>query len=43
MFRERLIQDEQQARQAAEWLTESELGASKVFLWVAARLVAAGG
>ncbi|MDA3625441.1 hypothetical protein OU415_08335 [Saccharopolyspora sp. WRP15-2] len=38
-----LIQDEQQARQAADWLTESGLGDPKVFRWVAARLVAAGG
>ncbi|WP_052371773.1 hypothetical protein [Amycolatopsis taiwanensis] len=35
-----LIQDEQQARRAADWLTASELGDPKVFLWVAAMLVA---
>jgi hypothetical protein len=35
-----LIQDEQQARRAADWLTASHLGDPKVFLWLAAMLVA---
>ena len=34
-----LIQDECEARVAAEWLTASGLGDPKVFLWVAAKLV----
>lgn len=34
-----LIQDEEQARGAAEWLTASKLGDPKVFLWVAAVLM----
>ncbi|OUC98719.1 hypothetical protein CA984_05990 [Streptosporangium minutum] len=33
-----LIQDEQDARQAAQWLTDSGLGDPKVFLWAAALL-----
>ncbi|WP_202918681.1 hypothetical protein [Saccharothrix deserti] len=35
-----LVQDEWEARAAAEWLTASGLGDPKVFLWVAAKLVA---
>lgn len=35
-----LIQDEQQARRPADWLTGSDLGDPKVFLWVAVKLVA---
>lgn len=35
-----LIQDERHARRAADWLTASALGDPKVFLWVAAMLVA---
>ncbi|MEU5847494.1 hypothetical protein [Saccharopolyspora shandongensis] len=38
-----LIQDEQDARRAADWLTASNLGDPKVFLWVAAMLVAVPG
>ncbi|MEV0086911.1 hypothetical protein [Saccharopolyspora sp. NPDC050642] len=38
-----LIQDERHARRAADWLTASELGDPKVFLWVAAMLVAVPG
>ncbi|MEV6718397.1 hypothetical protein AB0M48_40880 [Lentzea sp. NPDC051208] len=34
-----LIQDEQEARRAAAWLTASGLGDPKVFLWVPALLV----
>ncbi|SEQ69717.1 hypothetical protein SAMN05216188_104352 [Lentzea xinjiangensis] len=34
-----LIQDEQEARRAAEWLTASGLGDPKVFSWVPALLV----
>ncbi|GAA4007136.1 hypothetical protein GCM10022247_31350 [Allokutzneria multivorans] len=34
-----LIQDEQEARRAAAWLTTSGLGDPKVFLWVPALLV----
>lgn len=34
-----LIQDEQEARRAAAWLTPSGLGDPKVFLWVPALLV----
>lgn len=34
-----LIQDEQQARLAADWLTESGLGDPKVFFWAAAMVV----
>lgn len=34
-----LIEDEQQARRAAEWLTESGLGDPKVDLWAAALVV----
>lgn len=33
-----LIQDEQDARRAAQWLTDSGLGDPKVFLWAAALL-----
>ncbi|WP_432929561.1 hypothetical protein ACQPZZ_05545 [Microbispora sp. CA-135349] len=33
-----LIQDEQDARRAAQWLTDSNLGDPKVFLWAAALL-----
>jgi hypothetical protein len=33
-----LIQDEQDARRAAQWLTDSGLGVPKVFLWAAAML-----
>ncbi|GIH73388.1 hypothetical protein Mth01_56410 [Sphaerimonospora thailandensis] len=33
-----LIQDEQEARRAPQWLTESGLGDPKVFLWAAALL-----
>ncbi|MCE7009534.1 hypothetical protein LWC34_43010 [Kibdelosporangium philippinense] len=35
-----LIQDERQARRAADWLTASNLGDPKVFHWVAAMLFA---
>ena len=35
-----LVQDEREARAAAEWLTASGLGDPKVFLWVAVKLVA---
>jgi hypothetical protein len=38
-----LIQDEQEARRAAAWLTASGLGDPKVFLWVPALLVDVGG
>lgn len=34
-----LVQDEQDARRAAAWLTESGAGEPKVFYWVAAKLV----
>jgi hypothetical protein len=34
-----LIQDEHDARRAADWLTESNLGDPKVFLWVPAQLL----
>ncbi|WP_434448225.1 hypothetical protein [Lentzea sp. E54] len=37
-----LIQDEQEARRAAAWLTASGLGDPKVFLWVPALLVDVG-
>ncbi|MGW6933877.1 hypothetical protein ACWGE0_27730 [Lentzea sp. NPDC054927] len=37
-----LIQDEQEARRAAAWLTASGLGDPKVFLWVPALLVEIG-
>lgn len=35
-----LVQDEGEARAAAEWLTASGLGDSEVYLWVAVKLVA---
>ncbi|PSL56378.1 hypothetical protein B0I31_103127 [Saccharothrix carnea] len=38
-----LIQDEGEARVAAEWLTASGLGDPKVFLWVAVRLTDCSG
>lgn len=38
-----LIQDEREARLAAEWLTASGLGDPKVFRWVAVKLVDRGG
>ncbi|RAS63213.1 hypothetical protein C8D87_107362 [Lentzea atacamensis] len=38
-----LIQDVEQARLAARWLTASELGDPKVFLWVPALLVRPAG
>lgn len=34
-----LIQDEQDARRAAQWLTDSGLGDPKVFFWVTALLL----
>lgn len=37
-----LVQDERDARVAAEWLTASGLGDPKVFLWVAARITSFG-
>lgn len=37
-----LIKNEQDAHRAARWLTDSGLGDPKVFLWVAALLVATG-
>ncbi|TQM80285.1 hypothetical protein FHX81_2613 [Saccharothrix saharensis] len=37
-----LVQDESQARVAADWLTASGLGDPKVFLWVTARLANSG-
>ncbi|XVS66161.1 hypothetical protein ACQPYE_08920 [Actinosynnema sp. CA-299493] len=37
-----LVQDESQARAAADWLTASGLGDPKVFFWVAARLASSG-
>ncbi|MCE6997646.1 hypothetical protein LZG04_23015 [Saccharothrix sp. S26] len=37
-----LVQDESQARVAADWLTASGLGDPKVFFWVAARLAYSG-
>ncbi|MEQ4725375.1 hypothetical protein [Nonomuraea sp. B19D2] len=38
-----LIQDEQDARRAAQWLTDSGLGDPKVFLWAAALLTDVAG
>ncbi|MEU4448676.1 hypothetical protein AB0K14_39910 [Actinosynnema sp. NPDC050801] len=37
-----LVQDEQEARVAADWLTASGLGDPKVFFWVAARIAGSG-
>lgn len=37
-----LVQDEAEARVAADWLTASGLGDPKVFFWVAARLASSG-